>query len=674
MPLRASLLGPVQLFYMGEELRPSSRKALCLIVVLALRGRPVLREELAELLWGPGKLRNLRQALYQLKALPGAEEWLEVGDQHVRLLAETDVQELIAGKDVPIRGTLCAELRGTTLAVDDLIGAHSTQVQAALEQRAEGPLRERLAQLIGLSSAPMSVLAGVLDCGPGRVQDLLAEGLPSSPELPRLQQDALRCQIARVWQRSDLQQAAALFIEAGDPDQGALALEQAGELGRAASAARDPALKLRLALSWEGSSGAARSNQAEEAVVFLEGLGTRTQDPEIVGFGALARVRQQLRAGELEDGLFAAQDALETAQGHGLEVLVVRAHILLGQGLLLAGRLEEARPHFEGVLSRGGPAEHRLAHMGLGALHGMSGDLEGSVAHHRQALRLAREAKAFDVAARALNNLGGDLHRLGQYALSAKRFGEAAQLAEQVGLPLLGALCLSNRVESLLSGGQLGEARVGAKLAMDAAVAVGNARVVGLALDMRAELERVCGRWEESAGWSERACKAHRDAGNSRRELISKLNQHCALVEGGKGEEGSREVLRAQDALDAALDAGEQATAILGALELALWARDPALAEEILDRVPWQEAPSRRSRELGALVSLHYGLSAERQVVEGLARRRCPDQALACAVLHAVDPKMGWDQAQEEALEVLGAGLLAAQREALAERVQRLLG
>ncbi len=668
MALSVSMLGPVQLSFKGADLRPSSRKGLCLVVVLALRGRPVLREELAELLWGPGKLRNLRQALYQLKALPGAEHWLEVGDQHVRLFAETDVQALMAGQDVPIRGTLCAELRGTTLAIDDLIASYSTQVQGALEQRAQGTLRERLGQLLGLSTAPISVLAGVLGCGPGQMQDLLAEGLPSSPDLPKLQQDALRTQIARVWQRSDPLQAAALFIEAGDFNQGALALEQAGELGRAAAAARDPALKLRLALAWEGGSGAARSTQAEEAVVFLEGLGLRTQDPEIVGFGALARVRQQLRAGELEDGLFAAQDALETARSHGLKTLIVRAHILLGQGMLLAGRLEDARPHFQATLDQGGPADHRLAHMGLGALHGLSGDLEGSIAHHREALRLAREAKALDVAARALNNLGGDLHRLGQYALSAKRFAEAAQLADQVDLPLMAAVCLANRVESLLSDGQLGEARIGAKVAMDAAVALGSVRVVGLALDMRAELERVCGRWEESASWSERAHVAHREAGNIRRELISKLNHQCALVEGGQGK-----VELAQDALDAALDAGEQAIATQGALELALWGRDAELAQEILDRVPWKSARARRNRELGALVALHHGLKSERALVEALARRRCPDQALACAVLHRQAPDAGWDQAQAEALQVLGAGLLGAQKEALGERVERLL-
>ena len=668
MALHASLLGPVHLSYMGEELRPSSRKGLCLMVVLALRGRPVLREELAELLWGPGKLRNLRQALYQLKSLPGAERWLEVGDHQVGLLVQTDVQELLAGQDVPIRGELCAELRGTTLAVDDLIAEHSVQVQRALEQREQGPLRERLSQLLNLSSAPVSVLAGVLGCGPGQVQDLLAGGLPPCPQLPKLQQDALRTQIARVWQRSAPQLAAALFAEAGDADGSALAWEQAGELGKAASVARDPQLKLRLALAWEGGSGAGLPGHAEEAVAFLEGLGLRTQDPEIVGLGALARVRQQLRAGELEDGLFAAQDALVTAKSHGLKVLVVRAHVLLGQGLLLAGRLEEARPHFGVVLSQGGPEEHRLAHMGLGALHGLSGDLEGSIRHHREALRLAREAKALDVAARALNNLGGDLHRLGQYALSAKRFGEAAQLAEQVDLPLMGALCLANRVESLLSDGQLGAARQGAKVAMEAALAVGSPRVVGLALDMRAELERVCGRWEESAAWSLRAHKAHTQAGNQRRELISKLNHHCALIEGGQDE-----VEHAQGALDAALDAGEQAIATQGALELALWGRDPELAQEILDRVPWKTARARRNRELGAMVAMHHGLKSKRALVEALARRRCPEQALACAVLHRQAPDAGWDQAQAEALQVLGAGLLGAQKEALGERVERLL-
>lgn len=668
MALHVSLLGPVRLTYGGEELRPSSRKGLCLIVVLALRNRPVLREELAELLWGPGKLRNLRQALYQLKSLPGAAEWLEVGEQRVALDCTSDVQALLAGEPVEIHGALCAELRGTTLAVDDLISEYAVQVVSALEKQAQGSLRARLAQLVGLSSAPVSVLAQVVNCGPAQVQDLLAQGLDPVPTLPALQRAALQAQIARAWQRSDPQAAAALFLEAGDPDQAALALERAGELGRAATTARDPALKLRLALAWEGGSGATRSSDAEEAVAFLEGLGLRTQDPEIVGLGALARVRLQLRAGELEDGLFAAQDALETAAAHGLSTLVVRAHVLVGQGLLLSGRLEDAGPHFQAVLDQGGPAEHRLAHMGFGALHGLSGDLEGSVRHHREALRLAREAKVLDVAARALNNLGGDLHRLGQYALSAKRFGEAAELAGQMDLSLLAAMCMANRVESLISDGQLGEARSGGQEALLAAQALDHPRVSGLALDMRSELERVCGRWEESAGWSERAHLAHREAENMRRELISELNRHCALVEGGRDH-----LEQAQAALDAALDAGEQAIATQGALELALWCRDPELAEEILARVPWGESPARRIRGLGALVALHHGLGGISPEVQALARRRGPDQALACAVLHQHAPKAGWDQALERALEVLGHGLLGSQREALAERVQRLI-
>jgi hypothetical protein len=140
------------------------------------------------------------------------------------------------------------------------------------------------------------------------------------------------------------------------------------------------------------------------------------------------------------------------------------------------------------------------------------------------------------------------------------------------------------------------------------------------------------------------------------------------MVEGGAGS-----VEAAQSALDDALDSGEVAIATQGALELALWSQDPELAEEILARVPWRDGSERRNRGLGALVALHHGLGRDLETVQALARRRGANQAAACAVLHRVVPGKGWDVEGQRALEALGEGLLGTQREALSERVQRLM-
>lgn len=70
-----------------------SRKGAALLAFLSLRPSGATREDLAELLWGPGRLANLRQELYALRQLPGASEWLEVGDT-LAVHADTDVGAL----------------------------------------------------------------------------------------------------------------------------------------------------------------------------------------------------------------------------------------------------------------------------------------------------------------------------------------------------------------------------------------------------------------------------------------------------------------------------------------------------------------------------------------------------------------------------------------------------
>ena len=89
--LQARLLGTPLFTFESEEVAPASRKALALLCYLAAQTESVSREHLAELLWGAGKLNNVRQALYELRQLAGAESWLHDDAEAVQVTAQSDL-------------------------------------------------------------------------------------------------------------------------------------------------------------------------------------------------------------------------------------------------------------------------------------------------------------------------------------------------------------------------------------------------------------------------------------------------------------------------------------------------------------------------------------------------------------------------------------------------------
>ena len=96
------------------------------------------REDLAELLWGPGRLANLRQELYAIRKLPGADEWLADTGEVVSVRAETDVQDLHGRpgavdqtSDPPLDIELLPGLeRSTTPSYQDWLGAERARLEA----------------------------------------------------------------------------------------------------------------------------------------------------------------------------------------------------------------------------------------------------------------------------------------------------------------------------------------------------------------------------------------------------------------------------------------------------------------------------------------------------------------------------------------------------------------
>src|SRR5690554_4820393 len=97
--LNAQLLGAPRFTWRGEKVAPSSRKGLALLALLAAHASGLRREEVAEFLWEPGKLASVRQALYELRKLPGASEWLVESGTKLRLAANTDVAGFVAAEE-----------------------------------------------------------------------------------------------------------------------------------------------------------------------------------------------------------------------------------------------------------------------------------------------------------------------------------------------------------------------------------------------------------------------------------------------------------------------------------------------------------------------------------------------------------------------------------------------
>lgn len=156
--IEVSMLGTPRLEWAGATLTVASRKSLALLCYLALSGRPVPRQKAADLLWGGG-LANVRQALYQLRQLPGADSWLGTGDE-LEIRATVDLHRLeqaVADSDFEAAISLwrggfltglhlddCPELQ---LQFDDTARRAESLIRAALSGRASE--QERAGDLDG---------------------------------------------------------------------------------------------------------------------------------------------------------------------------------------------------------------------------------------------------------------------------------------------------------------------------------------------------------------------------------------------------------------------------------------------------------------------------------------------------------------------------------------------
>lgn len=183
--LEARLWGEPSFWHRGQEVVPVSRKAVALLAYLVVVGGPVARDELAALLWGRGRLANLRQALYTLRSLPGAAEWLRDGVERLSVNASSDA--CVAADAAP--GSE-AELLARLPAAAEFLEGLDDGLPPAYQEWLAG---ERARQA-GLAVAALEAAAAALE-GRGKPREarrMIERAQAFEPYEERLQRSAMR--------------------------------------------------------------------------------------------------------------------------------------------------------------------------------------------------------------------------------------------------------------------------------------------------------------------------------------------------------------------------------------------------------------------------------------------------------------------------------------------------
>ncbi|GIW36682.1 MAG: hypothetical protein KatS3mg073_0827 [Meiothermus sp.] len=330
----------------------------------------------------------------------------------------------------------------------------ATQAQAALLQSAVlDPLAQRLWEARSLYAEEVrpEFWAMVLEEEPYAVARAWAE-LEAAPP-PSLLPKALRRHLCRrialalEAQRGEPSATARYWLWALEPERAYPHLLAAGRLALQQGKPNEAQLAFFQALWVSGEA------EAVEAILHLSQLAEQQSnlallDALVERLGVLARRTQsdpiyfehhqrraglRLRQGRPQEAALEALEALEVARRLCDGERISLARLSLGAAHLVAGALEEARPHLEAA-ARAQSSQTRLrALSNLGALFGLRGEYEASEASFEEALTLARREGQLALAGSLLQNLAATTLRLGRYAQATKRFTEAIELSRSLG-------------------------------------------------------------------------------------------------------------------------------------------------------------------------------------------------------------------------------------------------
>lgn len=663
-PLVLTVSGPPEISIDGQPRPLRSRRAIALLVYAAVEGRAVPRSTLAELLWGPGRLVNLRQELSRLRRLPGSEAWLDATD----------------GVSVDAR-IVDDPQRGPFLEGFDDVGTPAFQ-DWILSRRsgASSGLAEGLQRLLALEpDLPPSVAARLLEASPvalastweelRRGGDLGESGLrPTLAEAVRADLGGaaalLHQAIAEAWHDAPavrrawhLQQcgqgdaAARAWLDLGRSTGDALALQRAEEL------AGDDALRARV---FETRFEQARLRRdlagAGAALEALRTLAIRTQDADALAqaahLGAI-HASDTSDAGSLRRRL-AELDELGDSGGAPALAALVR-----GALCLRAGDRAGARAAAERVRALGEGGVRVKAAQILASLDAANGDMERALERQRHALAEARNVGEMPIIAVALINLASTEDRLHRIDGAAERLDELLALLGPHMPGLTAVLARSNRGCVARRRGEYGRLREMANALLETSDTASRQRAYAL----RGDLEVDVGRWEEAVRWYTRALdEVEADA---QRQALLQLSAELAR---GPAPGEPPELERAVNALDTHSFPEERR---VGWLDVGLHAGDRA----------WVERALEVAVALGTPPEERFGIEVRLGIVSDALRARLDapgwgawrPMLVAAATVAWVDGSAELAARARALTAERSRGLLPAQREALEDQVETWL-
>jgi tetratricopeptide (TPR) repeat protein len=650
--------GPLELRVNGALVPIPSKRARALLGWLAVTGRAATRAELAALLWGEGRLQNLRQELYRLRQLPASEAWLLVDDDRVKVVG-------VEVSAPPERGPFFDGL-------DDAGGPELLEWVHA--QRAGGPVGDLERQLLRVLSLDPSldpdVVAAVLGVGRAPLAELW-QHLVDAGDLPGGQ---IRPALAAAVRRELSEAATRLLhreIARCAPERAGPHLEAAGDLDAAAEAtlrqaradddgpgfARAAALSAvhRADALWASVDHHRRHGDADAARAAADALrahAVASQDPSALVISGYVSAAEALRDGRLDDAARAARELAHDAADDDQRSLAAAAEAAVWAR---RGDLDGAARALDRALPwRRSPRVELITRNAAGAIAGYRGALDDAEAHHREALRLARQARDRGAIVALLSALAANDERREDFTAAAERVDEALRLVDERS-PLAAHLRHTAAVVALRRG-RLGAVRQWTNRLLDDARRDDLPLHAARALHLRAALESELGRPEEAVRWGEKAAAAA--VADPATLTLTRFNL-------------ARDQRAPDAALAAALDAVDalgQPTALRDALaERGLGADDPAVIRACLARLDVPDpGPLLRMRstllraKLGDPPPPHEGPLPE---LLGAWRLAAVDRA-------AYGPREAVDQALAAWIDRAADGLLPAQAEAFRARVE----
>ncbi len=311
-----------------------------------------------------------------------------------------------------------------------------------------------------------------------------------------------------------------------------------GYLFRACWAADSlPELRLEACLLLEGLASQ-RADEAlqDAALAEAEHLAWEHQSDRQLAEVRMRRSRQHLLKGRVGEGLELALEALEIAVRLADGGLLARARNAVGGAHYYAGDLDGAAEAFSANLGTDEVIERYRAHNNLGSLAAMRGASDEAHAQFDAALTLARaSSQKIDVAA-ALNNLAATAERLGDYARAVKHFREGVDLARRNLAAGREGRLLNNLAIVYARQGQLGPSWNTAAEMEELADELSDPRLALSALELKADIERLCGAFDHARASMSRALAMAQALNDERKSLT--LAAQLATIDALNG--GSR--------------------------------------------------------------------------------------------------------------------------------------